>query len=1241
MAFVLVLGLSGVAQAAFVTLGVYDPDDAPHHNQVDQSGVYDSHTGNAGPINVIDLATFQALIGPAFNADGGGVVDAETANGSMDDQDIIANFGVSRTKSLTISSTSGTIGRGSGGGSGNRLPTSGDARFYKSGTGDFVFDISTVTGGEPGEVVTYFAGTLSYRDNSDMNPQVTATFSGGGTVTAVADMTAGAPSNSRDTFFGFVAPPDESIVNVNFDLANYTHLDDVAFITSAFIVVSKKASYPGPANKAIDVPRNVALSWTAGDYANKHDVYFDTDESKVTNASRTDPLDVLVSPNQDANAYTPTTNLEFGKTYYWRIDEVNSPPDDTIYQGDVWNFKVEPIAYAIENITATASSQDEDQGPENTVDGSGLTNDLHTNATADMWLSSTDDLGPAWIEYEFDKVYKLHEMWVWNYNGEGLNTVYGLKNVTIEYSTDGNDYTKLGDTHEFAQAPGASGYEHNAPIDFSGVTAKYVRITANSNWIGAIYNQYGLSEVRFFYIPIRAREPSPESGATDVNLDVALSWRKGREAAEHNVYISPSWKDVVNGTAPMYTVAEATYGPLFLDLGETYFWRVDEVNDPENPEILEGDVWNFTTHEFLVVDDFEDYNTTDKQIWAIWHEGIGYWDLQGVFHPGNGTGSGVGDEDNENSYMEETIVNSGSQSMTYFFNNSGSTGKAYYSEAKLTLSSMRDWTKDGVKALTLWFRGNPAGFVEAPVGTYTISASGEDIWDESDEFRYAFKQLSGAGSIVVQVLSVENTDDWAKAGIMIRETLDADSRFAAVYITPTKADGTAEHGCRFQMRAITGGSATSDSSPTLVATEEQMAITSPYWVKLERTGMNEFNAYYSSDPATDPWHLMVWSPRVIQMTNDVYIGLALTGHNPDAICKAEFSDVQTTGMITSDQWTHQAIGATMISNDPERMYVAISNSNGTTGTVYYEDNENIDPNATLFDSWTEFNIDLKDFQNQGVNLADVNSIAIGFGTRGNTTTPDGSGKMYFDDIRLYPSRCILSRRSDDFAEVDYIEDCVVNYNELEVMAGQWLFEEVTPGSAGHIWIEAESAGTMSDPMQVLSDSTASGGQYIAVAPGNSSGNNPPTAGVATYDFDVQAGVYTIIGRTIAPSGTDDSFWARIEGATTQTQTNNNISGWFKWSIVHSNDWSWTPARSMDDDYETVYFTMDAGTYTLEIAYREDGALLDRFLITDDLELDPVALSPLAADLNGNKKVDFKDYALTAEMWLDEQMWPEP
>ena len=88
-----------------------------------------------------------------------------------------------------------------------------------------------------GEVITYFAGSLLDREGTNLAPSVTATFSGGGTVTATAVMDGSLPINDQDAFFGFVAPAGESIVNVNFDISGYSNLDDVAFITSAFTVI--------------------------------------------------------------------------------------------------------------------------------------------------------------------------------------------------------------------------------------------------------------------------------------------------------------------------------------------------------------------------------------------------------------------------------------------------------------------------------------------------------------------------------------------------------------------------------------------------------------------------------------------------------------------------------------------------------------------------------------------------------------------------------------------------------------------------------------------------------------------------------------------------------------------------------------------------------------------------------------------------------------------------------------------
>ncbi len=208
-----------------------------------------------------------------------------------------------------------------------------------------------------------------------------------------------------------------------------------------------------------------------------------------------------------------------------------------------------------------------------------------------MWVSSGSGVQPSRIEFQFDKVYKLYELWVWNYN-DGLEPVigFGFKDVTIEYSTNGTDYTTLGTTHEFARAPGMPDYAHNTTIDFGGVAAKYVRLTANSNW-GGILNQYGLSEVRFFHIPVSATEPYPDSGATGVNSSVVLSWKGGREAVRHDVYLSADEQAVIDGTAPVTSVTTSSYGPLSLDLGMTYHWRVDEVNEAETPATWQGELW--------------------------------------------------------------------------------------------------------------------------------------------------------------------------------------------------------------------------------------------------------------------------------------------------------------------------------------------------------------------------------------------------------------------------------------------------------------------------------------------------------------------------------------------------------------------------------------------------------------------------------------------------------------------------
>jgi len=468
------------------------------------------------------------------------------------------------------------------------------------------------------------------------------------------------------------------------------------------------AQKPNPADQATDVPRDVVLSWMPGGFADKHDVYLGTNFDDVNEATATVDQSGVYMNRQDPNIYPfgGTIRLDFGQTYYWRIDQVSAPPDNTIYKGNVWQFTVEPLAYQIpaENIMTSASSGDPDKGPENTINGSGLDESglLHSNISVDtMWLSSPIGDQPTWIEYEFDKVYKLHQMWVWNSN-DSLEPVVGLgfKDVTIEYSVNGFDYTTLETAHEFARAPGLAKYAHNTTVDFNDTAAKYIKLTANSNW-EEIFNQFGLSEVRFFQIPVHASESRPDSGAVDIALDVTLNWRAGREAAEYNLYFSDDEQAVINGTAPVTTLSQTIYGPMSLDLGKTYYWRVDEVNNVNPDSVWAGDIWSFTTTDFLIVDDFESYNDLNpddpesNRIFNVW--------LDGFENPANG--SVVGYEIPP--FAEQTNVNNGRQSMPLFYDNS-----VGYSEAQKTLDSMRDWTRQGVGVLTIWFIGDAANAAE-------------------------------------------------------------------------------------------------------------------------------------------------------------------------------------------------------------------------------------------------------------------------------------------------------------------------------------------------------------------------------------------------------------------------------------------------------------------------------------------------------------------------------------------------
>src|SRR5207248_5916901 len=182
----------------------------------------------------------------------------------------------------------------------------------------------------------------------------------------------------------------------------------------------------------------------------------------------------------------------------------------------------------------------------------------------------------------------------------------------------------------------------------------------------------------------------------------------------------------------------------------------------------------------------------------------------------------------------------------------------------------------------------PGGATFDQTGAYTVRASGSDIWDTSDSFQYVYKPLVGDGEIVARVVSVGNTDFWAKAGVMIREGLAADSKDAFMLETPGGHDEPV-----FQWRTNTADF-TSDSGNH----NGSLVQPAPVWLRLVRTG-NFFTGYWAKDINNGNKHGK-WNqlgPTVeVDMATQVYIGLAVTAHNNSGVINTStFDHVTVTG----------------------------------------------------------------------------------------------------------------------------------------------------------------------------------------------------------------------------------------------------------------------------------------------------------------------------------------------------------
>ncbi len=159
-------------------------------------------------------------------------------------------------------------------------------------------------------------------------------------------------------------------------------------------------------------------------------------------------------------------------------------------------------------------------------------------------------------------------------------------------------------------------------------------------------------------------------------------------------------------------------------------------------------------------------------------------------------------------------------------------------------------------------------------GSFAIAASGDDIWGQSDAFHYVLETLTGDGRITARVAALGNSDGWAKAGVMIRETLTANSSQAMSLVS--SANGTA-----FQRRPSTGADSVHTAGPAGAA---------PWWVRLSRT-----NNVFTSEASANGVNWTLIDTATIPMARTIFIGLAATAHNNATVNTAQIDNVSVSG----------------------------------------------------------------------------------------------------------------------------------------------------------------------------------------------------------------------------------------------------------------------------------------------------------------------------------------------------------
>ena len=458
---------------------------------------------------------------------------------------------------------------------------------------------------------------------------------------------------------------------------------------------------PMPYDGAVDILRDVSLSWQPGDYVqatNGHKVYFADNFTDVN--SRAALVSTQTDTTYDAGQLE---TLELAKTYYWAIDEVNGA---TTWPGPVWSFTMD---------RGVAKNPDP-------LDGAEYVNSLGVTLSWAPGLDANDVNG--------------HEVYFgtsWgDVNDANTATAVIYRGPDDVLGPDGNDrysYVIPG-----GDLPFALGEPYYWRID---------EVNGTNTWKGDVWS---------FEVEGKAKVVYPADGAGNIPaLNLLLRWEAGTGAAGHDVYFGTSQADVENATTASdpnlfrgtQALSDVNYPVEDLEAGEPHFWRIDEVNTISGT-LVTGDVWSFTTGVYLLVDSFEPYRYVDTgDLTAVWTDPLANVkndaQLKLFF-----------------AFADSNKVYAGEQSMEFAYRCFQAAQGKYigsWAAADMPTEVGTDWTVAGVKALVVNFYGDEEN-------AYDHNSGYE--YDITEDQMYVELEDNGANTGLVKLPSMSGvkTESW-------------------------------------------------------------------------------------------------------------------------------------------------------------------------------------------------------------------------------------------------------------------------------------------------------------------------------------------------------------------------------------------------------------------------------------------------------------------------------------------------